>query len=521
MFRILGCVTEQHDIRLVILAAVICAFGCYTALGLLGSARIRSATRVRWGWLGAAAFVAGATVWTTHFVAMLAYQPGLLIGYDLTLTALSIVIAISVTGIGFVLASVSGSIALGGAIFGLAIGAMHYTGMSALSMPANFHWDIGYVMASLVIGVVLGSAGLHVHARGGSPRWRLLGAGVLAGAIAGLHFTSMAALVLELDPLVPMTAGAVLEPELLAVAVAAVGVLIVGLGLSGSAVDRHLAERSAAEADRLRAYVAKLEATQRDLEATTADLQSALEAAAAASQAKSQFLATMSHELRTPLNAIIGFSEILKNELFGKLGDARYKEYASSVMTSGQHLLGLINDVLDYSKVEAGRLELHDEAFRLEDTLRGAVAMVSGQAEAAGVRLGPPIVENVPPILADQRRLRQVLLNLLSNAIKFTPAGGDVEVRAFCGAEGLTIAVADSGIGIAPENIARALERFGQIDSSLGRKYEGTGLGLPLSKRLVELHGGTLVIESTLGIGTTVFVTLPPERLVEGERVAA
>jgi len=266
--------------------------------------------------------------------------------------------------------------------------------------------------------------------------------------------------------------------------------------------------------------VTELEQTKRELEATTVDLHRAFEAAAAGSQAKSQFLATMSHELRTPLNAIIGFSEVMATEMFGPHVNARYREYSASVHASGKHLLGLINDVLDCSKIDAGRLELQESIIDMGELIESVLQMTRAQAEAAGISLVEPVIGSLPRVGADERRLRQVLLNLLSNAIKFTPRGGEVRIFAETRHDGIAVSVADSGIGIAPDDIPRALERFGQIDSRLSRKYEGTGLGLPLSKGLMELHGGTLEVESAVGVGTTVTITLPAFRVVD-HRVAA
>jgi signal transduction histidine kinase len=240
----------------------------------------------------------------------------------------------------------------------------------------------------------------------------------------------------------------------------------------------------------------------------------ALEAAAAASQAKSQFLAAMSHELRTPLNAIIGFSEILSREMFGPIGDNRYRSYAQNIVESGGHLLGLINDVLDFSKLEAGRFELQDEAVDISKVVSETVKMISQQAERNSLRLSLDLAQDLPRIQADSRRLRQVLLNLISNAIKFTPETGEIKISASTDDQGLLITVADTGIGMAEDDIPIALARFGQIDSRLSRKYDGTGLGLPLSKRLIELHGGTLAIESALGSGTKVLIRIPRDRIV-------
>jgi signal transduction histidine kinase len=512
MIRILGCIVDAHDIRLVALAAVICAFGCYTTLTVLERARVGDQQRVSAPWLAAAALVAGASVWTTHFVAMLAFHASMPIAYDVLLTILSIVLAVLVSWLAFAFAHRFAAPTLGGALFGAAVGAMHYTGMAALSAPADAHWDWGYVAASILIGLVFGAAALRVFAGGVDLRRRLIATLLMTLAIAGHHFTAMTALALSPNPLIPVNTNSVLAPEWLAIVITCVMIVIIAFGLAASAVDHHLAKRAIAEAERLRLYVRELERTKRELEATTKDLHRAFEAAAAGSQAKSQFLATMSHELRTPLNAIIGFSETMAVEALGPLGNPRYKEYAELVRASGGHLLALINDILDFSKIDAGRLELQDEVLDVQEIVHETVKMTRGQADAAGVRVAEPSCGAIPLLRADRRRLRQILLNLLSNAIKFTPSGGEVRVTAAHREQGIAITVADTGIGMAADDIPKALERFGQIDSSLSRKYEGTGLGLPLSKRLVELHGGTLVIESAVGVGTRVTINLPADR---------
>jgi len=250
------------------------------------------------------------------------------------------------------------------------------------------------------------------------------------------------------------------------------------------------------------------DATQRH--AIEHELRDARDRAESANQAKSQFLANMSHELRTPLNAIIGFSEVISSALFGPL-DARYRDYAQDIHGSGHHLLRIINDLLDLSKVEAGRFELRDGQVQLAALFEACRRMVSDRAVATGVALD--IASTNLVVIGDELRLEQVLLNLVSNAVKFTPSGGEVRITAALGPGGdVSVSVADTGIGMAAEEIPLALQPFGQIDNSLTRPHGGTGLGLPLAKRLVELHGGTLIVESEPGCGTTVTFTLPPER---------
>jgi len=233
-----------------------------------------------------------------------------------------------------------------------------------------------------------------------------------------------------------------------------------------------------------------------------------------ANRTKSAFLANMSHELRTPLNAIIGFSEVIKIGMFGPINE-RYRAYGVDIYCSGHHLLELINEILDLSKLEAGQLELHEEDVDLTIAIRASRHLVEAQAEKSKVQLFEVIDDELPLIRVDDRRVRQILINLLSNAVKFTPEGGQVRVLAHRKNGGIAIAVSDTGIGMTPEEIPKALESFGQINSKISRKYDGTGLGLPLAKHLTELHGGTLTVESEVNVGTTVTIVLPPERIVE------
>ena len=227
-----------------------------------------------------------------------------------------------------------------------------------------------------------------------------------------------------------------------------------------------------------------------------------------ANQSKSEFLANMSHELRTPLNAINGFSDIMKKEMFGPLGDTRYKEYVNDILFSGQHLLSLINDILDMSKIEAGKMTLNTEPMIMSDMISQVIRIVRGRADENRLKL---IYEGTqtPEIEADPRAVKQILLNLTTNAIKFTPEGGMVRIAVEPKSAGLIIHVSDTGIGISEENIARLAQPFEQIDSQHSRQHEGTGLGLALSKSLVELHGGNFNISSVVGEGTTVTFTLP------------
>jgi signal transduction histidine kinase len=243
-----------------------------------------------------------------------------------------------------------------------------------------------------------------------------------------------------------------------------------------------------------------------------ADLRRAKDEAELASRSKTEFLANMSHELRTPLNAVIGFSDILMGQIFGPLGDARYGDYARDIRDSGLHLLTLINDVLDVSKVEFGKVELIEEAVDIVAIVESCTRLMRDRADTAGIRLMQELPPTLPLLQGDSRRLKQILLNLLSNAVKFTPSGGRVAIRAVASADGFRLIIEDTGIGIAKQDIEKAMRPFGQIDSRLARKYQGTGLGLPLARSMAELHGGRLEIDSTPGHGTIATLWLPTHR---------
>jgi len=255
----------------------------------------------------------------------------------------------------------------------------------------------------------------------------------------------------------------------------------------------------------------------RRMRKTSKALRVAIDQTEKASQAKSEFLANMSHELRTPLNSIIGYSQMIEGEIAGPINEKKYKEYAGDILYSGQHLLMVINDILDLSKVEAGEIEIKAAPVRIQDVVEASVSFVKMMGRAKELELQVVLPEDLPMVDVDERLIRQVIINLLSNAIKFTPDKGRIIITGGINPEQeMWLSVEDTGIGIAPEDIGKVLEPFAQIRSTHQHAHAGTGLGLSLSKSLVELHGGTLTISSEVGVRTEVMITLPAKRVIKG-----
>ena len=277
------------------------------------------------------------------------------------------------------------------------------------------------------------------------------------------------------------------------------------------------------EAGRFRGYAGNARDITREIVAEQRLLETKAEAEAA-SRTKSDFLAVISHELRTPLNAIIGFSDVINREVLGPIGSVKYREYAGDILSAGRHLLGLINNILDMSKIEAQKMELFEEIVDIAALAASCVKIVEGAAADGRVTLAVDIPAELPYLRGDEMRLRQILLNLLSNAVKFTPAEGRVTLSARLADDGaLELAVADTGIGMSEDEVVIALQPFRQVESALARKHEGTGLGLPLVKAFAEMHGGTLSLHSVAGGGTTALIRLPATRVMTaaGPRRAA
>lgn len=276
-----------------------------------------------------------------------------------------------------------------------------------------------------------------------------------------------------------------------------------------------LAQRLHATALETLEFRAEKDALIGELEQAKANSDEARRRAEEANLAKSRFLATMSHELRTPLNAILGFSEVMKAEIFGRHATPTYKEYADDIHQSGQHLLNLINEILDLSRIEAGRYELNEESVRLAYIVEDCHHLLMLRAKKRGIHIREIVEPNLPPVWADERAIRQIVLNLLSNAIKFTPQGGEIRIKlGWTASGGQYVSVADTGPGIPEEEIPTVLASFGQGSLAIKTAEQGAGLGLPIVKGLIDLHGGSFSLKSKLREGTEVIVALPAARVM-------
>jgi len=487
MLRLYSTIVEHHDARLVVLGILVCLLGCYTAFTMM--ARL-NAHRSRYPWVIAAAVVTGCGAWAAHSIALLAFRPGVAVAYDVGLTVISGLVGVAGCGIGFYVARGTDRMALGGAIVGFAISAMHFTGMAAVTFQAQVQSDLLYFAVAILTGASFGAAAVARAHLTSDLRGRVGGAVLLTAGVFATHFIAIAG-----RTLAPDAAIAIPEDTLIvvwfAIALTAVVLLIIGLGIVGALVDQHLQE----------------------IEAAKGELEAALVLADAANKSKTKFLSTMSHELRSPLNIIIDSSESLKHD--GTVpGVEHYRESVDRILGSGVHLMRLVNSILDISEFDAGQLRLNDEFLDVGHCVESSVRLIESEAQKAGVRLSFAVEPDLSKLCGDAKRIEQILINLISNGIRFSPRGGEVLVSAFRHDAGLSLSVADKGIGISANDIPKALERFGQLDSGPNRRHEGAGLGLPLAQHLMELHGGTLRIASQPGVGTTVTATFPARRIV-------
>ena len=501
---------ETYQPGLILLSLAVIFFAGFTALTLAG--RFQTSTgRTRTGWLLGAAIALGGGIWAMHFVAMLAFDMGMPVRYAPGMTVVSFLVAVAVVALGLAIVAVRPdsrwSLPVAGIITGLGVSAMHYTGMDAMQMGAMIQWDRTLVTLSVLIGIAASVAALWLSFNSRTLRSKLIASVLMTIAVAGMHYTGMAAA--SYTPLHgALTPAEGISSEILAIAVASASFGILFLALVAAMFDETLANRAQAEALRLRHMNEKLEAMVAE---RTIELLKAKQSAERASNAKTDFLASMSHELRTPLNAVIGYSELLIEESEAKgqkdgLGDLEI------IRSSGKHILALINDILDLAKIESGKMEIAVDRARLSELIDDSLAVCRRQVAQNGNKLKIELDSALTFVDTDVTKLRQAIINLLSNAGKFTKDGEIVlTTRGYKhhGAEWVEIAVRDTGVGIAPEYHAAVFEDFHRGDSNTARTHGGTGLGLALSRRLIRLLGGDIIVESAAGQGSLFAIRLP------------
>ncbi|RNB86913.1 hypothetical protein EDM56_14445 [Brevibacillus fluminis] len=513
----------SYDWVLVVFSYVVAVVSSYTVLDLVGRISTTSGSS-RWNWLAFGAIAMGMGIWSMHFVGMLAFTLPVPVPYDLPIVMLSVLIAIIASFIALYVVGREQVTLLqllgGGMLLACGISAMHYTGMAAMQIGITY--DPIFFLLSIAIAIIASIAALWLsfyfrRDTGGSAVWKKLGSGLIMGAaIVGMHYTGMKAAHFQLGENTGLSTGMVLDQKWLAYLIAGGTLFTLGLSLSGIFVSRRFSQKDGqikAKTEEIYKINQELRQLNDNLEQLvkerTAQLERAHDEAIKANMIKSQFLANMSHELRTPLNAIIGYSEMLMEEA-EEMGEKVFVDDLGKIRKSGKHLLALINDILDISKIEAGKMEIQLEACSLELLVQEVATTLSPLLDANGNQLKSQCENG--EIITDVTKLRQVLINLLGNASKFTK-NGTISLRVLKQSRGqragVTFQVTDTGIGMTPDQMANLFQPFTQADSSTTRKFGGTGLGLAISKSFCTMLGGTIEVDSEFGVGSTFTCWLP------------
>ena len=509
------------DVRLIVLSILVAVIGSYTALDI-SEQIILAQGAARWWWLVGSGLTLGLSVWAMHFTAILAHKLPIPIGYDFTRVLTSLMVTILASGIGLFFVSrqplgmwlplLAGSFFVGGGIIG-----MHFTAMSSLRLAATPSYDLKLAVLSGVIAIALSLGALWLtfqcRIESSMPEAvRKIGSALIMGtAICGMHYVAMLGVSFRTARLT-LSKFSVVDNNLLAVVLGVAALVILTLALLASFFSRRLSVEVAVT----EVLLQNEEHLEQLVNQRTAELEAQKLISEGANQAKTEFLSSVSHELRTPLTSIIGFSSVLKKEIFGSL-NAKQQEYVTVILACGDLLLDLINDLLDLSKIEAGREELDLETLCVEQVCQECVSLIRQQSISRRLQLLVAIEPNVTTCTADKRRLKQILLNLLSNALKFTDVGS-VTLKVDKKSGYIRFAVTDTGIGIAQEEQAILFQPFQQLNSGMNRQDKGTGLGLALARNLAQLHGGDITVESELGSGSCFTLLLPVSQSEKAEK---
>lgn len=512
-----------YDAPLVIFSYVVAVVASYTVLDLVG--RITTTRgRVQWLWLLFGAFAMGMGIWSMHFVGMLALSLPVPVAYNLYLVVLSMIVAMIAS---FIALYVVGRNQLtlrrllgGGMLLAIGISSMHYIGMAAMLIGISY--DPFYFILSVVIALLASVAALWLsfyfrRGREVGIAWKKLGSGLIMGAaIVGMHYTGMKAAHFHQGKNPLSSSGIVLDQSWLGYFISGGTLFTLGLSLLGIYISNKFSFKDSEiqeKANEIYEMNQELRQLNENLEQLvkerTAQLEKAHDEAIKANLIKSQFLANMSHELRTPLNAIIGYSEMLVEEA-EELGEPAFVEDLGKIRHAGKHLLSLINDILDISKIEAGKMEIHMETFELSGLIQDVITTVKPLTDKNGNQLDTRSVQG--EMTTDVTKLRQILINLLSNASKFTKDGTislDVYDEMRNHQKGYCFRVKDTGIGMTSEQVEKLFQPFTQADSSTTRNYGGTGLGLAISHSFCDMLGGSFQVESEFGSGSVFTCWLP------------